>query len=295
MPLKKSAARPAPPFPRNLRLMLPEDIARVAVVQYAAFENTAEGRYTTPYHKKYPDDTINSYMACAADQLRMHDYVCIVIEDVACTNESSFTNAVISDDHPASAARLNANSKTTIIVGYAAWKFDQSKMSHRLGQFSELALSIPSSRWPEIPRSEDRDIDNDHCQKHCDAITIAQDTHLTDCAMGLETMAIHPAYHRKGHGRALLSWGMQLAGIDGAKIGVIASADGALMYGALGWQTILEYTFEGDDVSPEGYRGSIMTYTPADDVWQLDARESDSDADLCPLMKAMPGAFVGDD
>lgn len=90
---------------------LTKDIRLVALVQYAEFESTAEGRYTSPYHKQYPDDSINEYIAGTMLDLIRSDQVCVVMEDIARMDESRYTDAAISDDDPSSAAQLDLSQR----------------------------------------------------------------------------------------------------------------------------------------------------------------------------------------
>lgn len=83
----------------------------------------------------------------------------------------------------------------------------------------------------------------------------------------LDTLVVHPAYHRRGLGKALLDWGMQLAQLDLTEIGVIATSTGAQLYRAVGWTTLDTYFLENDEISPEGCEGEVMKYTPPDFIF----------------------------
>ena len=52
--------------------------------------------------------------------------------------------------------------------------------------------------------------------------------------MGLERLVVHHAYWRRGHGRALVRWGNELANTDLVNLGAIASCRGERLYLELG-------------------------------------------------------------
>lgn len=56
--------------------------------------------------------------------------------------------------------------------------------------------------------------------------------------MVIELVAIHPAYWRRGHGKALLNWGIALAESEGVKTGVAANTLGVGLYLSMGFVEI---------------------------------------------------------
>lgn len=66
--------------------------------------------------------------------------------------------------------------------------------------------------------------------------------------MVFDTVVIHPAYWRRGHGRALASWITELADEEQAPMGVSATPMGELLLRNLGFD-------DGETVRIEAYEG----------------------------------------
>jgi GNAT superfamily N-acetyltransferase len=66
--------------------------------------------------------------------------------------------------------------------------------------------------------------------------------------MVLERVIVHPAYWRRGHGKALLEWGLALARIDGVKAGVCTgfAGDAKHLYLSLGFVKIGEVSVKDE-------------------------------------------------
>lgn len=54
----------------------------------------------------------------------------------------------------------------------------------------------------------------------------------------MDTLVVHPAYWRRGHGTALVNWGMELARLDRVKQGVIAACMGEKLYLSRGYEKL---------------------------------------------------------
>lgn len=158
--------------------MTPTDIPRVALVEYASFENTATGRYIAPHHKLFPDDALHWYTEDTVRQLRSGNGVCLVIEDTARVDESDFTDANISDMNPSSAARLPSDTQRKVVVGYASCSFDSQKLSHRMFQFNVPLSEDNKDDWPQIIVSQGRDTEWPHANKHSGMIATMESKHL---------------------------------------------------------------------------------------------------------------------
>lgn len=78
----------------------------------------------------------------------------------------------------------------------------------------------------------------------------------------MEMLVVHPAYWKRGHGRSLTGWGMELAKIDGVQQGVIAAEMGKAVYGAMGFKNLEDLHWDGDDIVPQGLTVSAMLFNP---------------------------------
>lgn len=75
-------------------------------------------------------------------------------------------------------------------------------------------------------------------------------------------VVVHPAYWKRGHGTALVKWGMAMADIDMVKQGVIATHMGSGLYLALGFYKITDIHTDGDDEAPDGVTCTVAVYEP---------------------------------
>ncbi|KAK5084779.1 hypothetical protein LTR05_005857 [Lithohypha guttulata] len=228
-----------------LRWAEPCDILRMGLVSYAGFEPTNFRAWMSPYHKQYPSDMLAFERATAQDYLADPDYLCIVIEDNPNPDEVSFTGAVIpSDDVAAVRHGKRVQDQGRVVVG-----LDRQHLN---------------GAWPSVCTTPDdcptRDQYSDHQDTAYELLINSGDEHLKDCGVILEYLVVHPAYQRRGHGQALLKWGMEIARIDQQSAGVTAADSGMMLYGAMGWVKIMTYGMAADEVSPEGFSGCVMKY-----------------------------------
>ena len=68
----------------------------------------------------------------------------------------------------------------------------------------------------------------------------------------MDMVVVHPAYWRRGHGTALVRWGLDIADTDLVKQGVIAADMGAKLYLALGYSMITDVYAGSDEEAPDG-------------------------------------------
>ena len=78
----------------------------------------------------------------------------------------------------------------------------------------------------------------------------------------MDMVVVHPAYWRRGHGTALVKWGMGIADIDLVKQSVIAADMGAKLYLALGYSKATDVHADGDEEAPDGITCTVATYEP---------------------------------
>lgn len=247
-----------------LRWANPSDILRMGLVSYAGFEPTNFRAWMSPYHKRYPSDMLAFDRANAQDYLADPDYLCIVIEDNPKPDEASFTGAIIpSDDLAAVRHAERAQDQGRVVVGYAVWVLNKDIMPGRVEKYS-LDRQHLNGAWPSVCTTPDdcptRDQHSDHQDTAYELLINLGDEHLKDCGVILEYLVVHPAYQRRGHGQALLKWGMEIARIDQQSVGVTAADSGMMLYEAMGWVKIMPYGMAGDEVSPKGFSGCVMKY-----------------------------------
>ncbi len=73
---------------------------------------------------------------------------------------------------------------------------------------------------------------------------------------------VQPAYWGRGHGSALARWGVQLAGIDGVKQGVLASSMGSSLFEHVGFKKLADVSIPGDEEDPSGSSLVALRYDP---------------------------------
>ena len=131
-----------------------------------------------------------------------------------------------------------------------------------------------------MPRNENRDKNVEHVKQLEEEVGPVEERyapstphyefdrdhrHVHRCFKGLATMemlVVHPAYWSRGHGTALVGWGLKLAEADGIQQGVLAVGMGAELYPKLGYEPLLELCFEGDEDSPQGLVVKAFIYNP---------------------------------
>jgi N-acetylglutamate synthase-like GNAT family acetyltransferase len=77
-----------------------------------------------------------------------------------------------------------------------------------------------------------------------------------------DKLVIHPAYWRRGHGTALIEWGMQLSKTDAISQGVMPSHAGENNFFKLGFEKI-DTIRVPDDGDAKGFDIAIGVYQPA--------------------------------
>jgi N-acetylglutamate synthase-like GNAT family acetyltransferase len=78
----------------------------------------------------------------------------------------------------------------------------------------------------------------------------------------MDQVAVHPAYWKRGHGTALVKWGMELARIDQVVQGVSAAKMGEKLYAELDYKVVERISLDGDEVTPQGVSTAMMVYDP---------------------------------
>jgi GNAT superfamily N-acetyltransferase len=75
-------------------------------------------------------------------------------------------------------------------------------------------------------------------------------------------LVVHPAYWRRGHGTALLDWGMQLGSLDLVKQGVIAADMGEKLYLSKGYKKLANVIATDENDPVKEVKVGILEFVP---------------------------------
>jgi len=241
-----------------LRIAKPLDVMRMGIITYAAFEKTTQLTWTFPDHRCWPRQALQLERQRLASYMHTPNHVVVVVEDLYDPDEAAKTNITIHSDDPAPypASRWTEG---RAVVGVAVWRFEGD--STRVGQFAEQQQAGLFPRFsrvePHLPFHEERQ------DRFWEAIDEMNEKYFGSCGMMSETLAVHPAYWGRGHGKRLVEWGRTLAHMDGISMGVLVSDISLKFYQKQQYQLLHTLRLEGDDASPAGVTTYIMMYTPS--------------------------------
>lgn len=242
------------------------DILRMGLISYVGFQSTPDFTWLSPYHKQYPEDALMFERVMTRQYLEDTASACIVIEDTPMADEASFSDAIVPADDPAVASSvIGKQNSENVVVGVAIWSLENDSVVERVEQY-RMNHETDDSSWPDIPATPFDCLKRDQHQDHGRILGNLQFSlarkHLTDCGLRLQMLVVHPAYQRRGHGKALLNWGMEFAKLDIEPVGVVAADSGMPLYKAMGWVSIHSYEVAGDEIAPQGTKGCIMKFYP---------------------------------
>lgn len=246
-----------PPFwPLRIAKLL--DVMRMGIITYAAFEKTTQLTWTFPNHTCWPHQVLQLERQRLASYMHTPNHVVVVVEDLYDPDEAAKTNITIPSNDPAPCP-VSRWTEGEAIVGVAVWKFESD--STRIGQFSEQQQAGLFPRFsrvePHLPFHEE------HQDRYWDAIDEMNAKYFGPCGMMLETLAVHPAYWGRGHGKRLVEWSRALAHMDGISMGVLASDISLKFYQKQQYQLLDTLRLKGDEASPAGMTTYIMVYAPS--------------------------------
>jgi len=117
------------------------------------------------------------------------------------------------------------------------------------------------------------------------AITAKSKAEVFDSVFGprhihLQILATHPKYQRRGAGRALCEWGVQLAERIAAPITVFASPMGSLLYRNAGFISVEDVKVQAAEDNHEGIVLAGMTLIPQSFASALEWRQAAYDQSL---------------
>jgi len=240
-----------------VRFATPADLHRLSVITYAGFCDSPLFRYQRCYHTSYPEDTLLYYQTLFLEHLKSADTIIVVAVDAYDPSEGSKSNAVIVPG--SEEERFTAGQE--VAVGFCVWRLQAG--SKRMGQFH----NYDSAQLPSLPENQGRDQDKERKMVTTAAIHAGDKKYFSQQMMVVRA-AIHPAYWRRGHGKALLQWGTPIADLDGVKVGVMSSALGVGLYKSTGFISIDDPNIEeeGDGmkyiVLADGIKFALMQYVP---------------------------------
>ena len=116
--------------------------------------------------------------------------------------------------------------------------------------------------FPDLQVSEELDSDRDHAFSFAFAAAKAQADHFSGCHFTLEMLAVEPLCQKRGYAKRLMEFGIGLAQADDTAIGVHAADEAVPFYLAMGFEHIVEFNCEPDELAPEGVKAHIMVYSP---------------------------------
>ena len=114
----------------DLRVAIPADILRLAVVSAAGFWYSEDFQWTRPFHADYPSDTIAGYANELSEFVRSAEHVVLVTTDCFDPEESLRTGATIPAEYGCA-----PKAGCELVVGYAVWGLHSG--SERVGHFQD--------------------------------------------------------------------------------------------------------------------------------------------------------------
>ncbi|KAK1913535.1 hypothetical protein P3342_005472 [Pyrenophora teres f. teres] len=223
------------PSVHGVRVATQDDLHRISTVAAAAFFSSPTFQFQRPLHHRFSSDTIASYFMQYDAAIR--DPLCLVLvaEDTLEADEAKHVYEALRG------AFSSQPSDCQAIVGVCSiqLKPNSSYVDH-LQQRPTLAS--PATNQPGV-----NDLQRDQSAEAVaiyNQVTRPAKLKYLDGNMRLSTLAVAPAYWRRGHARRLVSFCTQLADLDNAVLGVSATPYGAKVVSKAGFQEqdVIRYT-----------------------------------------------------
>ncbi|KAH0543410.1 hypothetical protein FGG08_002268 [Glutinoglossum americanum] len=218
-----SSILPALPFQSPLRLATLADLPSISLIATRGFYTSQVFRYERPLHAQYSSDTAEDYRRAFEKRIRGDQWVVVVAKDVGDAGME--------------------------VVGVCCWRLPEG--SGIVGWFQQGGDGTGDPRIEPQPTPWiSRDKSPTRVRLVQTAIQAAHSKHFPPTAtLIVDMLAVHPVYQRRGHGRALVEWGIQLARLDGLGVGTVASNMGELLFGAMGFRGVerVRVRDEGED------------------------------------------------
>ncbi|PQE04851.1 Acyl- N-acyltransferase protein [Rutstroemia sp. NJR-2017a BBW] len=233
-----------------LRIATPSDILRMGIVSTCSFRYSPLFEWERCYHETYPEDTLLSYREELVEQIKDPKYIVLVASDKYDPDEARKSIAILPENNGWEAPAAGED----VIVGFACWKLEPG--SKRQGQYKN-----DSRHYPVLPPNQNRDQNADHVRRFSALSKSAHERHFHGMSE-MDQVAVHPAYWKRGHGTALVKWGMELARMDQVAQGVSAAKMGEKLYAELCYRVVERIGLDGDEVTPQGVSTAMMVYDP---------------------------------
>ncbi|KAF2808901.1 uncharacterized protein BDZ99DRAFT_463759 [Mytilinidion resinicola] len=209
----------------KVRLATLDDLPRIAIVAAAGFFYSPVFQYQRPHYEAYPEDTIASYFF--EYEAAMHDpnAVVLVAEDIQDPQELDKAYRAL---HDITLSTCPPTPGKTVITGVSSITLTPGSIWSGRLQPTDLVQKSPC----ETP------LQRDQCSRGGELYskaTAAAKTKYLAHRMKLATLAVHPAYWRRGHGSNLTKWCTTLADIEGVSVGVSAAKMGVPVFAKAGF------------------------------------------------------------
>jgi N-acetylglutamate synthase-like GNAT family acetyltransferase len=256
-----------PPYPPlgKLRLATIHDIPRIAEVALAGFSHTPVFAWSKPYHHQYPGDTFKAFQYSFARDLCDPGYVIVVAEDGFKPSENEHINATIVPTQEI----VKPKPGESIIVGVALIKLSGNARWHQFNCKGDNNFHSGRNRDVDTLRSNMYEAKYEEAIREWEFGFLPNNATFIDFVYRyfgkhqlLEMLAVHPAYWYKGHGTALVKWGLELAKMDSIPQGVVASVMGEKLYIKLGYKLISKIKVGEKDNDVKEFEIGILRYTP---------------------------------
>ncbi|KAH7090434.1 hypothetical protein FB567DRAFT_438097 [Paraphoma chrysanthemicola] len=212
----------------GVRLATFADLERIAVVAAAAFFWSPTFRFQRPWYRKYPEDTIASYLADYTAALKDPACAVLVAEDDLETDEAGHVYEALRSAFPCPTFRQKG------IVGVCSLSLKPG--SSYLGCFQPTSKHVSSAgRCQATTKLPKRDQSDEAIKMYGSVTGPVKLRHFVD-KMRLSTLAVAPAYWRRGHATRLVNFCTQVADSDKAQVGISATPRGMIVAAKAGFE-----------------------------------------------------------
>ncbi|KAF3031959.1 hypothetical protein E8E12_003172 [Didymella heteroderae] len=219
-----------PPLGR-LRLARVSDLDRIGFVGAAGFFGSPFFPYARPFYDEYPADTAahyrKEYLDCILDERK----IVLVALDEYKKDEADSVYDALKGIYPHDWSSSNLDEDGKIIVGIISMSLEMIPDRH--GQFNPDGLE--ASTLHNDPEHKERDASRDALKIIEEAFKEPEKQYLPG-HMEVLSLAVHPAYRKKGFGHELAKWCVSFADKEKVPLVVNCSPMGARVFGELGFR-----------------------------------------------------------
>ncbi|KAH9875244.1 hypothetical protein J1614_004735 [Plenodomus biglobosus] len=218
------------PSVEGVRLATVEDLPRIAIVAASAFFWSPTFQFQRPRYKDFPADTVASYLSEYEAAIQNPACAVLVAEDIVERDEADHVyealQGVYQSEHQTERAIVGVCSivlkPDSVFLGQLQ---PRSRITPKLATQSDSSMD-------RSKRSRTADRKRDQCavaMELYNAATQPAKFRYLNGKMRLSSLAVAPAYWRRGHATRLIDFCTQLADLDEATLGVSATPRGALV------------------------------------------------------------------